>query len=364
MAVNPTLALRQPLRLVGQAARRPRLARIATPSNSAPSGLTSPTTVRSPRTSSASPRYLSTTPPNKAGARSAVGTAVLVSVVGIAAYVLGSIYPSAVLSIIYPRPGPPRLRDDSPEAQAHAEAVEKALHALPIVKQLKSQSVASGAAADLPACKEGTLDPTQQKVIPADGKIAGANIALSGPGLEGGEADRHHYVMTRPYLRYDAVKAQHSLTAGSLRGPGMIAIPPVVFAKTAVGAKETGGSEGDSVILVHLGRSLCGHDGIIHGGMLATICDEALARTAMYNLPGHIGVTAKLEINYRKPTRADQFIVVKTQLVEAKGRKAQVTAQVENLEGTLLLDSKALFIEPKYAKYFLDAETMKRHLEG
>lgn len=29
--------------------------------------------------------------------------------------------------------------------------------------------------------------------------------------------------------------------------------------------------------VVHLGKALCGHDGIIHGGLLATLLDEVLA---------------------------------------------------------------------------------------
>lgn len=29
---------------------------------------------------------------------------------------------------------------------------------------------------------------------------------------------------------------------------------------------------------LHVGRGLCGHDGIVHGGLLATILDEAMAR--------------------------------------------------------------------------------------
>ena len=30
--------------------------------------------------------------------------------------------------------------------------------------------------------------------------------------------------------------------------------------------------------VIHLGRALCGHDGIIHGGLIATVFDESLAR--------------------------------------------------------------------------------------
>lgn len=68
-------------------------------------------------------------------------------------------------------------------------------------------------------------------------------------------------------------------------------------------------------------------------------------------------MTASLSLNYRAPTRADQvrfdhhighnvvlypaqFIVIRTSLVEAKGRKTMVKGQVEDLEGTLLVEAK------------------------
>jgi acyl-coenzyme A thioesterase PaaI-like protein len=62
----------------------------------------------------------------------------------------------------------------------------------------------------------------------------------------------------------------NSLTSGTLRGPGKLALPPLVRAKR---------DEGESFVFVHVGRGLCGHDGIIHGGLLATLLDETLART-------------------------------------------------------------------------------------
>lgn len=34
-----------------------------------------------------------------------------------------------------------------------------------------------------------------------------------------------------PYSRFDPDKVHNSLTAGSLRGPGKLAVPPIVFAK-------------------------------------------------------------------------------------------------------------------------------------
>jgi acyl-CoA thioesterase FadM len=58
------------------------------------------------------------------------------------------------------------------------------------------------------------------------------------------------------------------------------------------------------------------------------------------NLDTRVGVTANLTINYRAPTRADQFIVIKTRLVSAKGRKVEVSARIEDLNGVLLADGR------------------------
>jgi len=63
-----------------------------------------------------------------------------------------------------------------------------------------------------------------------------------------------------------------------------------------------------------------------------------------------VGVTANLSINYRAPTRADQFIIIKVKLDTLEGRKASVSGRVEDLQGTLLVDATATFVQPKYAK--------------
>jgi acyl-coenzyme A thioesterase PaaI-like protein len=62
----------------------------------------------------------------------------------------------------------------------------------------------------------------------------------------------------------------NSLTAGALRGPGKLATAPLIRSKK---------DESETIAFVHVGRGLCGHDGIIHGGLLATLLDETLART-------------------------------------------------------------------------------------
>jgi hypothetical protein len=54
----------------------------------------------------------------------------------------------------------------------------------------------------------------------------------------------------------------------TLRAKGRIVVPPVVFYNK---------DRTQVTVVVHLGKELCGHDGIVHGGLLATLLDEALA---------------------------------------------------------------------------------------
>lgn len=97
-----------------------------------------------------------------------------------------------------------------------------------------------------------------------------------------------------------------------------------------------------------MGRSLCGHDGIVHGGMLATLLDEALACVAIPALPFNVGFTANLNIDYRLPVKADQWVVLRGKLVEQEGRKAWVEAWIESVDGKYkFTEAKSLYISPK-----------------
>ena len=61
----------------------------------------------------------------------------------------------------------------------------------------------------------------------------------------------------------------NSLTGGALHGPGKLALPPLVRAKW---------DNSEALVFVHVGSALCGHEGIVHGGALATLLDETLGR--------------------------------------------------------------------------------------
>ena len=106
----------------------------------------------------------------------------------------------------------------------------------------------------------------------------------------------------------------------------------------------------------YLGPKLCGHPGIIHGGLLATMLDEGLARCCFPALPNKIGVTASLKVEYRKPCPADRFVVLKATTTKVEGRKAWVKGRIESLVEpgaselpVVYAEAEALFVEPKFA---------------
>ncbi|OLY85781.1 Acyl-coenzyme A thioesterase THEM4 [Smittium mucronatum] len=100
------------------------------------------------------------------------------------------------------------------------------------------------------------------------------------------------------------------------------------------------------IYLFYIGKKLCGHPGIMHGGVQAMLYDEAMARPALLNLPRNTGFTAYLNIQYKKPVIVDQILIMRADLEEIVGRKATVKASIENVNGDVLSTAESLFVSP------------------
>ncbi|KAJ5185451.1 Thioesterase superfamily [Penicillium cf. griseofulvum] len=191
--------------------------------------------------------------------------------------------------------------------------------------------------------------PTEEETLtafiandPATAKID--NTLRTHPVAEALRADPE-FSESRPHLTIPGPLRERNLTAGTLAGPGKIVVPPYVFSER----------DGKSMIsLMYLGGDVCGHQGIIHGGLLATLLDEGLARCCFPALPNKVGVTANLNIDYRSPAMANQYVALRAETVKVEGRKAWVEGRIETLpvdgkEPLVLVEAKALFIEPRQA---------------
>lgn len=137
------------------------------------------------------------------------------------AYFIGSLYPPAFATYLSPRIAPPPPDPDHPQAIAYTEALEDKLQKLPFLNDLRTRP------------------------------------------------DAHEWYETRPFIAVPKEELANSLTAGALRGPGKLTLPPLVRARK---------DESEAVIIIHVGHGLCGHEGIVHGGLLATLLDESLGR--------------------------------------------------------------------------------------
>ncbi|RKO99963.1 hypothetical protein CXG81DRAFT_4813, partial [Caulochytrium protostelioides] len=139
-----------------------------------------------------------------------------------------------------------------------------------------------------------------------------------------------------PYAWLVHGRRERNFSTGTLLGARRMGLTPLLFHNAETGA---------FVCVVHVGDRLCGHDGVLHGGVLATLCDEMTARAAMSRLT--IAVTANLNINYRRMVTANQFLVLSSTCTRVDGRKAWAEATIADEAGDTLVEATALFVAPK-----------------
>ncbi len=117
--------------------------------------------------------------------------------------------------------------------------------------------------------------------------------------------------------------------------------------------------EGDRVLAnVHFGNAYEGPPGCVHGGYVAAIFDELLGATQ--TLSGTAGMTARLIVNYRRPTPLRTDLVVEGRLVRVDGRKVFVEGRC-TVDDEVTADAEGLFItiDPKLLSYLRDARDAK-----
>ncbi|KAI9227602.1 MAG: HotDog domain-containing protein [Piptocephalis tieghemiana] len=152
--------------------------------------------------------------------------------------------------------------------------------------------------------------------------------------------ERDYYGMFADFLA--GRTSDTHLTYKTLRGENKLTAPLVFQHMASPHGREF-------TIFILPGRDLCSHPGVIHGGMLATLVDETMALAAFSIEDGELGFTARLEIDYRKPVIAGKPIILRVWQEQRDGRKRWTRGRMEDPSGTLMLESKALYLEPRAA---------------
>lgn len=192
------------------------------------------------------------------------------------------------------------------------------------------------------------------------------------------------YKESRPHLTLPPSIRQHHFVGGSLTGSGKLALAPYMWTSSrknkskgkSKSSEDAATTHASSVISAfHIGRDLCGHPGFVHGGLLSVLFDEVFARCVSAAFPSGLGMTANLNVDFRKPALPGRMYVLRAETVKIEGRKAWVEGRItclplslaaplgisksvaadpslleEESEGAVMVaEAKALFVEPKFA---------------
>jgi uncharacterized protein (TIGR00369 family) len=85
-----------------------------------------------------------------------------------------------------------------------------------------------------------------------------------------------------------------------------------------------------------------GYDGIVHGGILSTLLDEAMAKLS-YEL-GYNALTASLEIRFINPAPILQPLQVHGEILEVNRRLVRARSRIVKEDGTILAEGTSKLI--------------------
>lgn len=123
--------------------------------------------------------------------------------------------------------------------------------------------------------------------------------------------------------------------------------PPIWPSPTAKPSSAPAVNPADVLVLVDLSApGICGHPETVHGGVVATLLDEAMSLAVGSHVLGQSGTgtgssstetgenprgkifTAQLDVRYKRPLMVPAVAVIKARVVARQGRKFWVRAQV------------------------------------
>ncbi len=85
-----------------------------------------------------------------------------------------------------------------------------------------------------------------------------------------------------------------------------------------------------------------GYDGIVHGGILSALLDEAMAKLA-FEL-GYNAVTATLSVRFKSPAKVQEKLTIRGEIIQASRRLVLAKATIHREEGTLVAEGESKLV--------------------
>lgn len=101
-----------------------------------------------------------------------------------------------------------------------------------------------------------------------------------------------------------------------------------------------------TVIPFEPAQGWCGYEGVVHGGILAAIGDDAMAWAAQHQ-ESIWAVTARMETRYRRPVKLGQSYTARGEVISRKGRRIETRAVLEDPQGKTCVEYSGHFVVVK-----------------
>ena len=82
-----------------------------------------------------------------------------------------------------------------------------------------------------------------------------------------------------------------------------------------------------------------GWSGVVHGGIVATILDEAMGYAVLFE--GVSCVTAKMQVKLRRPALIDEPLIITSSITNKTGKLIETKANISLKDGTLVAEGRA-----------------------
>ena len=96
-----------------------------------------------------------------------------------------------------------------------------------------------------------------------------------------------------------------------------------------------------------------GATGFVHGGIIATLLDEAMGKVSVFH--GVQSVTAEMTVEYLRPVPVDADLIVEGYEVKHEGRNLHYAGEIRNSTGMVLARSRGRFVEVDMARFRANA---------
>ena len=108
-------------------------------------------------------------------------------------------------------------------------------------------------------------------------------------------------------------------------------------------------SEQYAISKFKLSEEYCGYPNVVHGGIIGTILDEAMAKIIIHNEDE--AVTYEMTTIYKKPVRLMTRYEVKSKIISIRRRIIKSEATITDKNGKIYAEAKATFFRLKNKKF-------------